>query len=161
MISRATAYAAKALGRAAAVKGRLVLVRKLGKDSGVPAAYLAKIMQTLARAGLVTTRRGTRGGVTLARSPDRITLHDLCVALSDRCLVRGCLMGDAACERGCPCRGFCRAHHAAIVRFLRTTTIADMASAGTGRARATARRLRRKKRGGTPRRRAPRDNGVR
>jgi Rrf2 family protein len=43
----------------------------------VPGAYLAKVLQSLRRAGLINSRRGVGGGVKLARSPKKINLLEV------------------------------------------------------------------------------------
>jgi Rrf2 family protein len=40
----------------------------------VPAGYLAKVMQSLSRAGLVKSQRGLNGGFTLARDPHELSI---------------------------------------------------------------------------------------
>lgn len=47
----------------------------------VPAAYLAKQMQMLRRAGIVESVRGKGGGYRLARTPDAISLLDIVTAI--------------------------------------------------------------------------------
>ncbi|MFI6731321.1 RrF2 family transcriptional regulator [Nonomuraea sp. NPDC050451] len=47
----------------------------------LPAAYLNKQLQALARAGIVTSTPGPRGGFRLARPPERITLLDVVTAI--------------------------------------------------------------------------------
>ncbi|MEM1401842.1 MAG: Rrf2 family transcriptional regulator [Pseudomonadota bacterium] len=47
----------------------------------VPAPYLAKQLQSLSRAGLVSARRGVAGGYSLARIPETISLWDITAAL--------------------------------------------------------------------------------
>jgi Rrf2 family protein len=54
---------------------------KLAEYHGVPAAYLAKHLQTLARAGLLETTKGPKGGYRLARPPDQITVLDIVEAI--------------------------------------------------------------------------------
>src|SRR5258706_14231183 len=49
----------------------------VGRRQAIPARYLEQIFQKLRRAGLVTSRRGPRGGYQLARRPDEIALHDV------------------------------------------------------------------------------------
>jgi Rrf2 family protein len=44
---------------------------------GLPPAYLARILSDLGRTGWLETRRGPRGGVSLARPPDSITVADV------------------------------------------------------------------------------------
>jgi Rrf2 family protein len=54
---------------------------KLAEYHGVPAAYLAKHLQTLARAGVLETVKGPRGGYRLARPPAEITVLDVVEAI--------------------------------------------------------------------------------
>ncbi|MFC7534510.1 RrF2 family transcriptional regulator [Actinoplanes sp. GCM10030250] len=54
---------------------------KLAAFYELPPAYLNKQMQALARAGIVTSTPGPRGGFRLARGPERITLLDVVVAI--------------------------------------------------------------------------------
>lgn len=51
--------------------------RALAEFFDLPEAYLAKHLQRLSGAGLVTARRGPGGGYALARAPDQITLLEL------------------------------------------------------------------------------------
>ncbi len=53
----------------------------LSEFIGVPAPYLAKQMQALSRAGLVSTKRGVSGGYRLARLPDTISLWEITAAI--------------------------------------------------------------------------------
>jgi Rrf2 family protein len=61
--------------------GQSVAAAKLAAFYGLPAAYLNKQLQALARAGIVASTPGPRGGFTLARSPESITLLDVVVAI--------------------------------------------------------------------------------
>jgi Rrf2 family protein len=54
---------------------------RLAEYHGVPAAYLAKHLQALARAGLVETTKGPRGGYRLARPAAEITMLDVVEAI--------------------------------------------------------------------------------
>ena len=47
----------------------------------VPKAYLAKQLQALSKAGIVSGTRGPAGGYRLARTPDKITLRDIVTAV--------------------------------------------------------------------------------
>jgi Rrf2 family transcriptional regulator, cysteine metabolism repressor len=47
---------------------------------------LAQILGELREHGLITSRRGSQGGYTLARPPEEISLYDILVAVEGRCL---------------------------------------------------------------------------
>lgn len=58
-----------------------VPVTRLAEFHELPSAYLNKHFQALARAGVVSSRSGPRGGFLLARPPDEITLLDIVDAI--------------------------------------------------------------------------------
>jgi len=57
---------------------------KLAEFHGVPAAYLAKSLQSLARAGIIDSVPGRHGGYRLGRPPADITLLDVIEAVEGR-----------------------------------------------------------------------------
>lgn len=54
---------------------------KLAAYHQLPSAYLNKQLQALARAGIVASLPGPKGGFQLARRPDRVTLMDVVAAI--------------------------------------------------------------------------------
>jgi Rrf2 family protein len=56
-------------------------VRDLAEMQGVSVDYAAKLFTRLAKAGLVSATEGIRGGFTLARAPNAITVHDVVEAI--------------------------------------------------------------------------------
>ncbi len=56
-------------------------VRDLAKLQGVPAEYLAKVFTKLHKPGLVIATEGAKGGFTLGRPPEQITVHDVVLAI--------------------------------------------------------------------------------
>ena len=135
MLSQAVGYAASALGCLRPMGGKPALVKELADACGIPPAFLAKIVNVLARNQLVLTQRGVGGGVSLARSPQETTLLDLCEALDDPVVQPRCMLGHAECteDRACPAHQFCTTHREGLVQFLSRTTIADIAAFETRR----------------------------
>lgn len=135
MLSQAVGYAAIALGYVAAAGGKPVLIKEIAEAADIPAPYLAKIIQSLARKGLVLTQRGIGGGVTLARPADAMSLYELCVALDDPAVQQRCMLGTAQCsdERACPAHRFWTQQRARQVEFLQRMTVADVAAFETKR----------------------------
>ena len=56
----------------------------------MPASYLAKVLQPLAKAGIVTAQRGLGGGYVLARHPDELTLLQVLNAVEPVQRIRVC-----------------------------------------------------------------------
>jgi Rrf2 family protein len=49
----------------------------IAENTRVPGAYLAKVLQSLRRGGLISSRRGVGGGVKLAKPPKKINLLEV------------------------------------------------------------------------------------
>ncbi|HTR62750.1 MAG TPA: Rrf2 family transcriptional regulator [Candidatus Binataceae bacterium] len=84
---------------------------RLAEFHDLPPDYLAKHLQALSRAGIVTASRGVSGGYRLAKPPRSITLLDITIAIEGsepafRCTeIRRqgpCAAGPAACRQLCP-----------------------------------------------------------
>lgn len=130
MLSQATGYAALALGFVAAAGGKPVLVKQIATACEIPQPYLAKIINSLARAGVVTTQRGIGGGVQLAKPAVDLTLLDLCEALDDPILDNRCMLGVATCsdERACPAHAHAVHERQQRIEFMQSMTVADIAA---------------------------------
>lgn len=135
MLSQTVGYTATALGAIAAASGKPLFIKEIAEAADIPAPYLAKIINTLARKGIVSTQRGIGGGVVLALDPTKLTLFDLAMALDDPIVQQKCMLGTAECsdERACPAHKFWTAHRNRELEFLKTTTIADIAAFETRR----------------------------
>jgi Rrf2 family transcriptional regulator, iron-sulfur cluster assembly transcription factor len=130
MLSQAVGYAVTAMGHIASAGGNSVLVREVADAAEIPAPYLSKIINSLARRGLVITQRGVGGGVTLAKAATEISMYDVCVALDDPIVRPACMLGTAECsdERACPAHKFWTSTRAKVIEFLQATNVADIAS---------------------------------
>ncbi len=121
------------------------LGRDLAEEIGVPAHYLAKVLATLARGGLLTASRGTRGGYRLARPAEKITLIEIVEPFEGKRVRPGCLLQP---DRPCRDDGGCSAHTAwsevktVYSSFLETTTLADIQGGGVREDLARRRRMR-------------------
>jgi len=74
MISQTAEYALRAVVYLADQKGAPRTTTQIATTTMVPAGYLAKVMQSLGRAGLVKSQRGLNGGFTLAHDPQVLTV---------------------------------------------------------------------------------------
>lgn len=91
-------HAAMLLARA---EGDLVRTRDLGERIGASQAHLVKVLQSLARAGLVEAERGPHGGVRLARAGSEISLLQVYEAIEGPFASVECLLEKPVCDGRC------------------------------------------------------------
>jgi Rrf2 family protein len=84
-------------------EGHVSLVRDVAAAQDVPESYMAKIFQDLSRSGLMISHRGARGGFSLGRSPEQITLRELIEALEGPIFLLPCLDPHRPCDRSPSC----------------------------------------------------------
>lgn len=94
----------------------------------LPANYLSKILHALARAGVLESERGPRGGFRLARPAEEIALADVIAPFDTFVEERTCLLGRGECSDESPCRVHERWKRASdpLIQFFENTTIADL-----------------------------------
>ena len=112
-----------------------VSAAQLAAHYDVPAAYLAKQLQAMVRAGVLTATTGPRGGFRLARPPGRITMLEVVEAVDGtspfytcneiRQRGRGAVPADE-CRQACGLAARMAAAEAAWRQSLSTVTIADI-----------------------------------
>lgn len=108
--------------------GKLSPVHETAAHIGVSEAYLAKILQRLASAGLVRSFRGPGKGMELGRAPASITLDAIVCAIEGPRMEDECVLGIGICSKETPCS----LHtdwipiRAAIQALLQNTTLANL-----------------------------------
>lgn len=129
-----------------------VSLAAIAEAEGLPLSYLEHLVQRLRRAGLVASRRGARGGYTLARDPNGITMAEVVGALEGRiapieCITAAAEDGGVVCareattDRACPTKLLWTRVQGAIVGTLDDIALSDLARSG-GAAAATNERKR-------------------
>lgn len=81
MLSQTTEYALRSMSCLAYEPDDLVSTAQLAEVTLVPMNYLAKVLQLLAKAGLITGRRGVGGGYKLKRPASEISILDVINAI--------------------------------------------------------------------------------
>ena len=81
-VSRSTGYALLAVGYIAQhPEHKIILSQKISKEYNIPLEYLLKILQQLVRANVLRSKRGPRGGFSLAKTPRKITMLEVVEAV--------------------------------------------------------------------------------
>jgi Rrf2 family protein len=109
--------------------GKLSPVHEIAVHAGVSEAYLAKILQRLASAGLVRSFRGPGKGMELGRPATTITLASLILVMEGSREAHECMLGLGTCSEETPCvlHDEWIPIRTAIRNFLEKTTLADLA----------------------------------
>lgn len=127
-----TDYGLRMLMRMAGAPERAFSTAALAAEFGLSRNHLAKIMQRLAQAGLVATRRGGGGGAVLARRPEDIRIGAVVRLLEEGQPLVECLSdGGGACviDGRCGLKARLRRAEAVFLAELDRTTLADLALA--------------------------------
>ena len=122
-------YAIRCLVYLTRTRDRLATKSEIAKATSAPDLFVAKILQQLARAGLVASTRGVHGGFVLARDPANLSLLDVIDVTQARVAPRPCVLDP----RACPFRDTCPVHpvwvkiHRATEREMRKVSFASLA----------------------------------
>ncbi len=110
-------------------KGPLSLT-VVANRQGISQAYLEQIAIELRRSGLLSSRRGARGGYYLTRAPEAITAGDVIRALEGSILPVQCVAEQkcepCSLEQGCSARGIWEQVRDRLVETLDSITLAGL-----------------------------------
>lgn len=93
MFSQTVEYALRAVVMLADRAPHACTTDQIAEATRVPKPYLSKVLQGLARSGVVITQRGVGGGVTLAKSPENLTILDVVNAVEPIRRIHTCPLG--------------------------------------------------------------------
>jgi len=104
LFSKTCKYALQAiLYLARKSNGQPVLLRDISGALNIPHHFLSKIMQMLAREGIIISHKGLNGGFALASGPDELRLIDIVRAVDGEALFDQCVLGFSRCSDSNPC----------------------------------------------------------
>jgi Rrf2 family protein len=115
-ITSKSRYAVVAMAELARSGQRPVPIKELAERRGIPEQFLEQLFSTLRRSGLLTSHRGMKGGYTLSRPADEITVLEVVQALDGK-------IGQEADEAG----GIWADGVSALRKVFGQTTIAEIA----------------------------------
>jgi Rrf2 family protein len=107
-----------------------VSAKRIAEAFAIPPELMAKILQRLAKQGLVVSTNGPKGGYVLARRPNEITVGQVIRALEGPINIVSCLE-DSECPQmeKCNLRRPVHKIQAAITQVLDTMSLAELTSA--------------------------------
>jgi Rrf2 family protein len=104
----------------------------LAEATGAPESFLSKVLQALARAKLITSRRGQAGGFEISSLGQGASMRAVIEAIDGPISLNVCVTHGKSCSR----KAWCAAHpvwveaQQALVDVLSTARVDDMAAAG-------------------------------
>ena len=101
---------------------------EISEEYGISTTLMAKVLQRLAREGLVAAKHGSAGGYQLAKEPGQISALDVISAIDGPVLITSCVTSHGSCETTdrCSVREPLRRVNESILHVLSTVTIAHM-----------------------------------
>ncbi len=102
-MSRLTDYGILLLAHLAA-GDELRNARELSEETGLPGPAVSKLLKHLTREGFLESQRGTKGGYTLARPADEISVAAVIDALEGPIALTECSAHPGVCERESQCQ---------------------------------------------------------
>jgi len=103
-INRATDYGVRLMVYLASQGEKIVPRAEVASAMDIPSEFLAKIAQSLARAGLLEIRQGRAGGYRLKRPPTEITLLEVVEALEGEICLNVCVGHPESCRFSPTCK---------------------------------------------------------
>jgi Rrf2 family transcriptional regulator, iron-sulfur cluster assembly transcription factor len=128
-ITRAGEYGVMGLMHLARCRpGQRAMINEVSRLEKIPKSFLAKIFQSLVKAGLVRSIRGAGGGFALAKSPAQIPVLEIIEAVEGRIVFQRCKMARPDCEHvgGCALCGLFERAQDGLKNELTRTTLADL-----------------------------------
>jgi Rrf2 family protein len=101
-LSKKADYALMAM-KHLAIKSSSTSAREIAEQYDIPIELMAKVLQRLARRGLLTSHQGTRGGYTLSKPTTAISVADIIQAIDGPLTVTACSTEDEQCEQFTKC----------------------------------------------------------
>lgn len=128
-LSKKTDYGLLALNYLAAeAPAGVASARVIAEKYEIPVELLAKVLQQMARVGLVAAQKGAHGGYKLGRAASTITLADIVEAIDGPLAITACGRNDDPCDQygSCTVRDPLWKVRDRILTVLQTTTLAEM-----------------------------------
>jgi Rrf2 family protein len=136
-LTRAADYGVRVMIQLTAMAGNgRVSLPDLAHATGAPESFLSKVLQSLARAGLISSRRGQLGGFHISTRGAAASMREVIEAVDGVIFLNVCLIPGRSCSR----KAHCPAHpvwieaQQAMMRVLSRATIASLAAPASARA---------------------------
>lgn len=73
-------------------------IKTISKDLNLPAPFLAKILQQLAKQKILSSSKGPHGGFSFLKDPRKLTLLDIVNSIDGNDTFTKCIMRNGSCD---------------------------------------------------------------
>ena len=137
-LTRAADYGVRVMIQLTALKGNgRVSLPRLARATGAPESFLSKVLQSLARAGLISSRRGQLGGFHISPRGAAASMREV---IDGTIYLNVCLSPGRSCIRKprCPAHPVWALAQRAMMEVLSSVSIASLAAPSAPTASRTA-----------------------
>src|SRR6201987_5619264 len=101
---------------------------EIAEEYGISTTLTAKVLQKLAKQGLVAAKYGSTGGYQLARQPDKISALEVLTAIDGPVLITSCVTSHGNCDatERCSVKEPLQRVNESILGVLSTVTVAHL-----------------------------------
>ncbi len=83
--------------------GTVTPVEEIAEHLQIPREFISKILQELTSKKIIGSKKGKNGGFFLAKSPAKIKLYDIVIAIDGDAIFGQCVLGFPNCSGDYPC----------------------------------------------------------
>jgi Rrf2 family protein len=141
--SKSSEYAIRAAVHIAQLPdGDYAMAKDIAQVEDIPAPFLAKILQELARKGVLRSVKGPSGGFSFKKKPAEIRLLDIVAAIDGLDQYKRCAEGFTECSAkvACPLHDNWMALQSRIMDYLERNTIGSLVKSTVGKQKAAAKK---------------------
>ena len=97
-ITKETDYGILVLTCFARAQGLALTTKQIAEQTDIPYRMVCKVLNLLTRKGLLVSQRGMKGGYSLERAPETVTLDEAISALEGPVALTECAKSDCECQ---------------------------------------------------------------
>lgn len=98
-LSRAGEYGVLGVAYIAQQDKEICFIREIAEAWDMPESFLAKILQKLAKVGILNSHKGNMGGFSLARPAEEISIKEIIEAVQGPIIINWCELNEDLCGR--------------------------------------------------------------
>lgn len=113
--------------------GKITPLSEISESQDVPEKFLAKIFQSLSKSGLIRSHRGVKGGFSLARPAEEISIRQIVENIQGPYYIAKCFNSEDLCDRkDCAIKDILWTAQTALLSVFDSHTIADLLAQQNG-----------------------------